>query len=258
VNIWSTADGRIVDRLAAAAINVNSAQFSPDDTRVALDEGVTNNTNGRTVIVTLANDRTMPLQQPGSCGALPPFAFSGNGRLLAAGSYCGYVYVWDTANGRLLHQYNEGGEVSDVDLNADGSRLLVSSWDSRATIWNVLTGHPLVNLIGDTRGISEAALSPDGSLIATVSLDHTVRIWAAQTGQQLRVLTFTHSQAQFAFSANGQQIAIVDNPPGTSASDVRVFPTCPACQDPGALLKLAAAHATKQLTTLERTVIDGS
>jgi WD40 repeat protein len=258
VDIWSASDGRIVYRLAPAAINVDSAQFSPDDSRVAVDEDATNNTNGRAVIVTLADDRTIPMQQPGSCGALPPFAFSDNGRLLAASSYCGYVYVWDTATGRLRRRFDEGGEVSDVGLNTDGSRLLVSSWDSRATIWSVASGHPLVNLIGDTRGISEAALSPDGSLVATESLDHTVRIWDARTGQQLRVLTFTHNQAQFVFSADGRHLAIVDNPPGTAASIVRIFETCPACEDSQALLALAAPHATKELTTLERAVIDGS
>jgi hypothetical protein len=39
---------------------------------------------------------------------------------------------------------------------------------------------------------------------------------------------------------------------------VRVFDTCPACQDPSALLKLAAPRATMNLTQLESTVIAGS
>jgi hypothetical protein len=45
-----------------------------------------------------------------------------------------------------------------------------------------------------------------------------------------------------------------------SSNVVRVFGTCPACQDSRALLALAAPHAApaSRLTALERTVINGS
>ena len=43
--------------------------------------------------------------------------------------------------------------MSSAGLSPDGKRLLISSWDSRATIYDVATGKALVNLIGHTRGI---------------------------------------------------------------------------------------------------------
>jgi hypothetical protein len=39
---------------------------------------------------------------------------------------------------------------------------------------------------------------------------------------------------------------------------LQVFDICPACQNAKALLTLAAPYVTTRLTTLERTVINGS
>lgn len=139
------------------------------------------------------------------------------------------------------------------EVNADGSRLLISSWDSRATIWNLHTGKPAVNLIGHTRGIQNATLSRDGSHGLTASLDHTVRLWNARTGQVMRVLTFAGDPAEVAFSPDGSQFAVADD-----TGTVSVWDTCPGCQDPHAVLTLAAPHLHDQLTTLERTVVTNS
>jgi WD40 repeat protein len=174
------------------------------------------------------------------------FAFSRDDR---RADFCGYADVWDGQTGRLLAQVNEAGQVSAVDLSPDGSRLLVSSWDSRATISSVAIGRRLVNLIGDTRGLEGAAFSPDGSLVATSSLDPTVRIWNAQTGQVLRLLSFPDDQWPLAFNADGSEFALAESDPAPGAPDaVRVFETCPACADELGLLRLAASHVAQQLT----------
>jgi WD40 repeat protein len=213
------------------------------------------------VILSLATGRSVTLENSSvACGSPPEaFAFSRNDRLVAGADFCGYADVWDTGTGRLLRQVNEGGEVSGVDLNPDGTRLLVSSWDSQATIWNVASGRRAVNLIGDTRGLEGAVFSPDGSLVATSSLDHTVRIWDSQTGQVLRVLTFPDDQWPLAFNASGSAFAVAESDPAPHAPDiVRVFDTCPACTNARALLSLAAPHVTKQLTVLEETGVTNS
>jgi WD40 repeat protein len=214
--------------------------------------------------VNIASGRTV---SPRGAASLPcigsnPVAISRNDRVLAIGGFCGQVGLWDATTGRLMRRLDQGAEISGVDLTPDGSRLLVASWDSRATIYDVATGRPLVNLVGHTRGISWAGFAAGGSLVATVSLDHTVRVWNAHTGQQLRVLTFSDDQsAPVAFSPNGQLMAIAENTPVSGAHNVaRVFGTCPACQNPKALLAIAAPHAAppSRLTALERTVVNGS
>jgi WD40 repeat protein len=264
LTIYDTRSHRTVRRLHVTSLppseGPQAVTFSWNDARVALVEGAA--TSGPiAVILSLATGKTVQLQNSYvACGSPPSsFAFSRNDRRVAAADFCGYADVWNAQTGRLLKQVNQGGEVSAVDLSADGSRLLVSSWDSQATIWNVDSGRRLVNLIGDTRGLEGAAFSPDGSLVATSSLDRTVRIWDARTGHVLRLLTFPDDQWPLAFNADGSELAVAENDPAPGAPDaVRVFDTCPACTNARGLLRLAAPHVTTQLTVLEKTVVQGS
>ena len=263
LTIWDTRTGRLVRTLPAQILPSGSPEpvtFSWNDASIALDSG-TGGPMAGAAILSVATGRTVQLQGAVvACGAGSSpnsFAFSRDDRRVAGADFCGYADVWDTRTGRLLRQVDEGGEVSDVDLSPDGSRLLVSSWDSRATIWSVATGHRLVNLIGDTQGLFGTAFSPDGSLVATSSLDQTVRIWNAYTGQVLRVLSFPDGQWPLVFNSDGSKFAVAETNPAPGAPDiVRVFDTCPACTNAHALLSLAARHATNQLTVLERTVVD--
>jgi WD40 repeat protein len=264
VRIWSVEQRKPVD-VVHPAQPAGGVAFSQDDRWLGILEGGNANSIGTPVLVNIATGRTVT---PRGVSSLPcrsantnDYALSRNDRVLAIGGFCGEVGLWGTT-GRPLRRVDQGAEISAVDLTPDGSRLLVASWDSRATIYDVATGRPLVNLIGHTRGIAFGAFAAGGSLVVTLSLDHTVRVWNARTGQQLRVLTFTDIQSgPVAFSPNGREMAIAENTPSLGAGGVvRVFGTCPACQNPKALLALAKPHAApaSRLTVLERTVINGS
>lgn len=258
IRIWNVARRSVVRTLPSAS--VSAVYFSPDDSRLVIEQ-VHSEFGVPTVTVdNLVTGGSVRIALPTACDSSEgDFVISRNDRTLASESFCGYADVWSLPSGRLLRQVNQGGEASSVDLSPDGSRLLVSSWDSRATIWSVRTGHRLVNLIGDTRGINAAGFNPDGQLVVTESLDHTVRLWDAHTGQELRVLTFPYDQDDFAFSVNGQQLAISENTPLLNVDDVvRVFDTCPDCTNPHGLLQLSAHQITTQLTELERTVVDAA
>jgi WD40 repeat protein len=257
VHIWSVATHRIVRTLPPTPVYY--AALSPDDSRLYLQVGVPHSGVGESEVLTLATGHLVKLRAVDPCGYSPggQFTFSANDARIAGASFCGFADVWDANTGRLVRQVNEGGEVSSVDLNAHGSRLLVGSWDSRATIWSVSTGHPLVQLIGHTRGIIQAAFADNASQAVTESLDRTVRVWSATTGQQLRVLTFPYRQYDFGLNQDGRQMAIAENTPVVGVDDiVRVFDTCPACTNARALLSLAAPHITNHLTVLEKTVVD--
>ena len=86
-------------------------------------------------------------------------------------------------------------------------------------------------------------------------------MWDAATGKQLRVLSFSNFQGTMATSATGGLLAIGENAVIPGVDDVvRVFDTCPACENAKALLRLAAPHVAPagRLTTLERTVVNGA
>ena len=134
VNIWSVATHRIVRTLPPTPVLY--AAISPDDSRLYLDVGAPHSDVGESEVLTLATGHLVKLTTVEPCGYPPggEFVFSANDARIAAASFCGFADVWNADTGRLIRQVNEGAEVSSVALTPDGSRLLVGSWDSRATI----------------------------------------------------------------------------------------------------------------------------
>jgi WD40 repeat protein len=252
------------DRLTRSVPNVtvSLAALSRDGSKLLLEvnNSALLNEPDTLEVMTTATGRVVHLQGGPPCGGAITMAFSNDERRAAAGGFCGRVDVWSTATGRLVRQVVEGAEISSVDLNANGSRLLVGSWDSRATIWNVDTGAVAKQLNGHTRGIDYAVFAAGGALAVTASLDDTVRVWDAQSGAELRALDFTNEQGPIATSPDGQQMAIAETPltPGTD-NVVRLLGTCPACENAKALLRLAAQRTPplSELTALERAVVEG-
>ena len=259
LHIWNVPERRIVKKLPPAAVFASA--ISPDDSRLFLRVQGTGIPNGigQAEILTLATGRTVPLQTLTPCGYFPnEIEFSANDAEVAGESFCGIVDVWSARTGRLLRQVNEGGQVSDVGLSPNGSLLAVSSWDSRATIWSVATGKVLENLVGHTRGLNGIAFAGNGSLVVTTSLDDTVRVWNTYSGQELRVLDFGSFQDYLSVSPDGSLAAVGENAQAPGREDVvRVFATCPACQNAKALLRLAAPRIPppQRWTTLETTVV---
>jgi WD40 repeat protein len=261
IRLWSVARGKVLRTLGLAVVT-NSA-FSADGSRVLLQEGSDlSSSPGYLVVENTSTGHQVRLQDPPACVLeQAQYAISADDEYVAAAAFCGLAEVWNARTGKLIREVTQGGETSGVALNHDGSRLLVSSWDSRATIWSVATGRPLVQLVGHTSGIATAALSPDGSLVATAGLDDTVRLWNAYTGQELRLLSFAHWQVFVAFSPTGAQIAVAQYAPQQGAVDyVRVYDACPDCSNARGLLALARPFNIQpsRLTSLESTVIGRS
>src|SRR5262249_60897773 len=81
--------------------------------------------------------------------------------------------------------------VGAVHCRAGGARLLTSSQDGTAKIWDAATGAVLLT-VGDGEkygSVNDAALSPDGKRLVTGHDDHTVRVWDANSGSELLTLT---------------------------------------------------------------------
>ena len=173
--------------------------------------------------------------------------FSPDGKLLAAGSFCGQVYVWNLASGRRVGQpFSIGGELAGIAFSPDGTRIAVASWNSTITIADVRTGQVVAVLTDHTRGVPDVAFSPDGRYLASASLDHTARIWDARTLRVLRILDHPDAVYGVAFSRDSRELLTF----GTQI--VRIWDACTACGDRAALLALAGSRVTRGLTAQER------
>jgi WD40 repeat protein len=100
-----------------------------------------------------------------------------------------------------------GASVRSLAFSYDGSKVVTTSDDQTARIWDPRTGDQVAVLRGHQGPVYNAAFSSDGSRIVTASDDRTARIWDTATGKAIAVLTghqdVVHSAA---FSPDGSRI----------------------------------------------------
>jgi WD40 repeat protein len=160
---------------------------------------------------------TLSLGQRISSGKGFDFAFSPDGRQLAAPCGDGTVKLWDVSTGQnVVALRGHEGDVVCVTFSPDGRRLASASEDTTVKIWDTTTGRELNTLPGHTKPVNGLTFSPDGRYLASTSYDQTVRLWDAMTGELLHTFegSFTRSiLVTPAFTPDGRRLAApgVDN-----------------------------------------------
>jgi WD40 repeat protein len=273
VRIWSVAERRIVATVPLSNVPTGGLPvFSPDSSSIAMGIpagiGVVGQPSQNAppppgspgerprapmVLVDVHTGKTRQLGTTACGTGWRSQPFSRNGKLLAAGTFCGRVYVWELPSGRLVgHPLSIGGELARIAFSPDAARIAIASWNSTITIADVRTGHIAAVLTDHTRGVPDVAYSPDGRYLVSSSLDHTVRIWDAHTLRVLRVLDHPDPVYLVAFTPDSREVVTDD-----AAHVVRIWDACTACGDRTALLTLARSRVTRLLTAQERRTFQG-
>ncbi|MBS0418131.1 MAG: hypothetical protein JSR66_10490 [Proteobacteria bacterium] len=93
-------------------------------------------------------------------------------------------------------------------FSADGRRIVTSSNDKTARIWDAFTGQQLAVFSGHADVVERAEFSPDGTRILTASDDKTARVWDVATGREVLTL-YGHSDQvpDVSMSRDGLKIA---------------------------------------------------
>jgi WD40 repeat protein/outer membrane protein OmpA-like peptidoglycan-associated protein len=198
--------GTIFDGLRGAgtrgttiARRVFSAVFDPQDRFIisALENGV--------VVVWYANSLAPQRVIIADGGFIYSVLPSANGKNLLTANSSGVAYLRSMEvntferqtigrpfvpllQGALQTYRGHTDEVVYAALSADESRIITSSADKTARIWDAKTGKQLAILKGHTSTVWSAQFSPDGTCALTAGADGTLRLWDTETARQLAVL----------------------------------------------------------------------
>jgi WD40 repeat protein len=176
--VWDTSTGKLLRRLRGHGDVVRSAVFSRDGTLVA-----TASRDGTARIWEAASGSVVHVLR-GHRGPVAGASFSPDGALLVtAGGRDRKAGVWDVASGRPVRWLRHRRAVATAVFSRTGRRVLTSSWDGRARIWDARTGaNPLRTLSGGGANVTVATFSPDDGRIVTGTEDGTIRFWDGRGG----------------------------------------------------------------------------
>ncbi|KAJ8690726.1 hypothetical protein PTI98_012131 [Pleurotus ostreatus] len=139
-------------------------------------------------------------------------AFSPDGKVFAAGSGDGNLYIWRTETGEKLFAPLEGhnAEVILVAFSPEGNKLYSASEDGNVRVWDCTTGFGInsTNInIAEISGFQPIAFSPDGRMAST-STNGTIQIWDVSTGKEIGPVLQGHFNAVSAmtFSQDGSRL----------------------------------------------------
>ena len=210
--IWNIRNGHATRRLGDHATNVRSATFSPDGLLVA----------------TGCKDGAVKIWDSGSGKILHSFnlgsrvwrlRFSPDSlRLVIKLVDMGAIY--DVPTGTLIATLQHGGgERLRLSLSSQGDRIITSTREGKAKIWNAVTGEQLLEFTEHTTAFnSHVAFSPDGAEVAIALSNHTVMTCDSRTGQQRQIYRVSSPVWRITYSPDGGYVAV-----GSGDGPVRVW-----------------------------------
>ncbi|MCL2710429.1 MAG: serine/threonine protein kinase [Planctomycetaceae bacterium] len=109
----------------------------------------------------------------------------------------------------LIELRGHADAIDRLSFSPDGTKIVTTSFDSTARIWDAESGTLLQTLEHSDR-VYSANFSPDGTRIVTSGRDPTIRIWDAESGEELQSLSQHQDTGGFTiFSPDGERIVTV-------------------------------------------------
>jgi WD40 repeat protein len=182
LRVWDTHTGHCLRVLDGHAGGMPALAIDPTGTLIAVADAA-----GQVQLYRLADAaQVLVVAHPQRVHSV---SFSADGRQFVTGCYDTFVRIWETHNGRLIHQI-EGhrGGVYSVSWSPDGKLIATGGYDTMIRLWDATSGEALRVLRGHNGNVNGLDWSPDGRLLVSAGHDETIRLWNTQSGDALRIL----------------------------------------------------------------------
>ena len=132
-------------------------------------------------------DSSLPNRLLGTCdGQVAAMAVSANGKVVAAGSFNGQVFVWEVKEGvEAMHYKLDGLIVLAVAFDPDGKTLFVSTNDGNVIAINIRSGKSIWASIGNGTDVVDMDFAEQSNALLTVTHSNTIQMLDALTGNVL-------------------------------------------------------------------------
>ncbi len=175
-----------------------------------------------TPLITISN----PVEDFRGTGIIPVFAYSPDGKKIAALSNQNTIKIYDPTNGRLLQTFaSQSNLVLGLAFSSDGELLATGSADHTAKVWNVQTGTLLQTITGFRDWVITVVFNPDGKRLACGTYDGSVIVftrngelaspsssdWFIRSFEINTIKTSVSGIWSITFSPDGNRLVIASN-----------------------------------------------
>ncbi len=141
-------------------------------------------------------------------------------------------YIADKTGKFLFGLEGHAAEITRIQYDREGKRILTASWDGTLRIWEAETGKSIKTIeahmgrkvipgpqtgVGpkpagnqperfEGRGVRDASFSPDGKRIVSGGVDGAIRVWDTETGKEIWGGKVSQALMAVAFLPNGTQV----------------------------------------------------
>jgi WD40 repeat protein len=215
--LWDARTGRELHTLRGHPDPIYAAAFSPQGQRIA-----TGGWAGIVKIWDAGTGREIRTLR-GHTAPVRSISFSPDGRQILSSTWAdeGTARIWDVATGRPIlvitaplavapgeRAGRKEKSIWSAVFSPDGRRIVASSTEGGATVWDATTGRRLLAVRGHRSYVTDTAYSPDGRTFATSCADRTAKLWDAATGREIVTLK-GHNLGLLCvtFSPDGRRVA---------------------------------------------------
>ena len=209
VYVWNANNGD--DLLARLTLSspIVGLGFSPDLQKLAIGTG-----DGRVQVF----GPSIPGVQPPSelilwqeiriASPVTDLIFANDSRSVWIAQQSGTIERWAIAAPGPVRQYNHGGPVYGVAVNANGKTAVSCSADQTVRVWDNTTGQQKFQMNGHEGPVHAVAMSLDETFAMTSGADGALRLWDLTGGRQLKELVrYEATMYAVAIHPQGQLVA---------------------------------------------------